>query len=270
MKYIVIPHGSIDPFDLQKKRLLKLLLGPLVIRPYLNGARMILCSTQLESQRIETYGSKTAPYSIPWAVKSEVWDADRETVRRRLGIQSDEFVMIFLGRIDYKKGFPILIPAFSRLVESGRRSTLLIVGPDTRGYTNTVRKLLVSTGVNQHARVLAPVVGREKSELLAASDCFVLPSLNENFAVAVVEAMQHSLPVIISRNVYIHEAISESGAGIVCDYSVDSLFEAMKRIRDDPALRSQFAIAASQAGAKFTPQAMKDRYHELLMRVVNE
>src|SRR5579883_742143 len=55
--YFVFPHGSLDPFDLQKKRYAKRALGPTLVREMLRGSRAVVCATRQEAERVETYGA---------------------------------------------------------------------------------------------------------------------------------------------------------------------------------------------------------------------
>ncbi len=75
-----------------------------------------------------------------------------------------------------------------------------------------------------------------KWSAMAAADIFVLPSRQENFAIAVAEAMQAGLPVVVSRAVNLSSAISASGAGIIVDdeNDVQALAGAIGKLMDDP------------------------------------
>lgn len=264
VRYCVIPHGSLDPFDLQKKAWLKKLLGPLIIRRYLDKSSGIICSTDLEADRLITYGSTTKKYSIPWPVIPDVHKIDRESVRAKYNIEESEFVVLFLGRIDYKKGFPILLPAFEKFAKCREKTRLLIVGPDSRNYTATVRNIIRDLNIENNVTILKPVTGREKSELLQIADCFALPSLNENFGNAVVEAMQHGLPVIISKNVYIYKEVEAVAAGYVCDYNVEGVFTALKNLYDNVCDRVRMSANAQKLGLSYSPKNLVSVYANLL------
>jgi glycosyltransferase involved in cell wall biosynthesis len=262
--YVVIPHGSLDPFDLRKKSLLKMILGPLIIRKCIQGSSAVLCSAQREADSLVTYGAKCRRMVLPWPVPPVPCSCDREAARRHFGLNGKEFVILSLGRVDYKKGFPVLLPAVQRLAKSGIQTKLLVVGPDSRGYSAVVRKMANELGMDEITRFLPAVVGDEKACLMKAADCFALPSLNENFGYTVIEAMQQGAPCVISNNVYICDELERGGAALVCKYNEDELFEALRRLPENPELRAKMSAAAVRMAKMFEPNVLQARYVEML------
>jgi glycosyltransferase involved in cell wall biosynthesis len=267
-RYVIIPHGSLDPFDLQKKAFAKRILGPLLIRPFLQGSVGVICSSQREADCLITYGAKCNVTTIPWPIPPVASIGDREEARRHFGFHNQEFVVLSLGRIDYKKGFPVLLPAIQRLAQSGITTRLLIVGPDSGGYSTVVRQMVERLGLNEIVTFLPPVVGDEKSWLMKAADCFALPSLNENFGNVVIEAMQQGLPCVISNNVYICDEVENGGAGLVCNYDDKEVFAALRKLSESPELRAKMSDAAIRMAKNFEPEVLKERYLALLERLV--
>ena len=153
-----------------------------------------------------------------------------------------------------------MIPAFRELLNAKLRVRLLIVGPDSHGYLETVKALVRSEDTGCATLFLGPVYGSDKAALFAASDCLVLPSLNENFGNVVVEGMQFGLPVVISDNVYIADEVAEAGAGIICGYDVGSLVLALRAVAMDRDARKQMSEAAKVLGETFTPENLSPRY----------
>jgi len=80
--------------------------------------------------------------------------------------------------------------------------------------------------------------GEAKQEALAGADLFVLPSIDENFGIAVVEAMAHGLPVVVTPGVAAHVYVDQSGGGLTVEGTVESLAEGMRKILngDGPAM----------------------------------
>lgn len=267
-RYIVIPHGSLDPFDLQKKATLKFLLGPLFIRPYLQGSKAVICSAQREANCLVTYGAKCNVITLPWPIPPAVaFKSNRKESRRRFGINDKEFVVLSLGRIDYKKGFPVLLPAIQHLAQSGVHTRLLIVGPDSRGYSTVVHQMVEKLGLDDIVTFLPPAVGDEKNQIWKMVDCFALPSLNENFGRTVVEATQQGLPCVISNQVYICDELERAGAALVCNYDEKEVFVALQKLSDNPELRAKMSDSAIQVAKSFEPEALKERYLAMLKEV---
>ena len=262
--YVMIPHGSLDPFDLQKKSLAKRLLGPLIIRKILAGSSSVLCSTQRSADHLVDYGAKCQIKVLPWPVLPVHSQMSRQEARKQLMIRDDEFVILSLGRINYKKGFAVLLPAVKRLVQVNPKARLFIVGPDSNGYTKVVQRLVQQLGLQDAVTFVPMVVGDEKERLFRAADCFALPSLNENFGRVLVEAMQQGLPCVISDNVYICDSLASGGAGLVCRYDEQEVFTALRRLSENPELRAKMSGAAIRTARSFEPQALKEQYLAML------
>jgi len=92
------------------------------------------------------------------------------------------------------------------------------------------------------------------------SDLFVLPSMNENFGLAIFEALYYGMPVLISKNVYLWEDIVKGGVGWACDYSVQSfsekLIEVLQGRADFESKKKQGLVFAN----KFTPESLANTY----------
>ncbi|MCP4309159.1 MAG: glycosyltransferase, partial [bacterium] len=106
-------------------------------------------------------------------------------------------VVLSLGRIHPKKGLDRLVRAWAGVERDHPEWRLRIVGPAELGYDERLQKLAVSLGI-QRVSVEPPVYGAEKLSAYRSADLFVLPTLNENFAMTVAEALAAEVPVISS------------------------------------------------------------------------
>lgn len=258
--FVVWPHGSLDPFDLQKKHYLKKLLGPVVIRSMLDKSKAVICTAKREAEKIEMYGSKTIKTVLPLPVPVSAEKGDPDKFRHKHNLRNDHFVLLFLSLIYYKKGLNILIPALKKLSEDYPNIKLVIAGSDLNGYEKKVRVWIKEYQLEDRVIMTGFLSGQDKYDAFAGSDCFVLPSMNENFGIAVVEALNASLPVLISRNVYIWKEIIESGGGWVCDYSVESLVESIRKIFENPLELKIKKEQAAYSARQFAPENLKALY----------
>jgi glycosyltransferase involved in cell wall biosynthesis len=122
-------------------------------------------------------------------------------------------VLLFLGRLHPKKGCDILIDAFAQIADDS--VALLLAGPDQVGWQAELQRRAEQLKVS--TRVIFPgmLQGEMKRAALAATDAFVLPSHQENFGMAVVEALAAGLPVLISNRINIWREIDQDRAGYV-------------------------------------------------------
>jgi glycosyltransferase involved in cell wall biosynthesis len=141
--------------------------------------------------------------------------------------------VLFLGRLNWKKGLDRLIPAMKEVTNTD----LLIVGNDEENYRAELEALTRGHGVVDRVHFVGPVDDRKKWALLASAHILVLPSYSENFGNVVLEAMAIGCPVIVTPEVGIASLVQESCCGLVAPGDPVNLGLEMKQLLDDPARR---------------------------------
>lgn len=230
LPYYVHPHGSLDPFDLQKHRWLKRIVGPLYVRWLLHNAAGVVCTSQLESDRLVTYGAKPRRLVMPLPVPLSDKVGNGAAFRQRHGIPGDAQVVLFMSRIDYKKGLDFLIPALARLKPELPRLWFVLAGTGSENFVQRVHGWISDHGLRSFTSEVGFVGGQEKMDALAAADIFALPSRNENFGIVNIEAMHAGVPLLISDEVYISREIAEAGAGMICRPSIESVTDILRQM----------------------------------------
>jgi glycosyltransferase involved in cell wall biosynthesis len=152
--------------------------------------------------------------------------------------------ILFLSRIDKKKGIDLLLVAFATTLTKHPNTVLVIAGSGDPAYTASLRKQATDLGIASAVSWPGFVSGIDKANLFRASDIFVLPSYSENFAVAVLEAMSFGLPVVVSENVGLAEDISSLSAAIIVKSDPESIEAGLDRLLSDP----DFAAKLGQRG----------------------
>jgi glycosyltransferase involved in cell wall biosynthesis len=213
--YAVFPHGMLDPWfkhTYPLKHLKKWLYWPWGEYPVLRDAQAVLFTAEEErraarrsfwlySAREEVVGFGTQP---PPA------DADhqRAAFLARFPQLAGKRLLLYLGRINPKKGCDLLMRAFAA---HGGDLHLVMAGPDPDRLQPGLEQLAgAATGRITWAGMLQ---GAEKWGAFRAAEAFILPSHQENFGVAVAEALACGLPALISRRVNIWREVEEDGAG---------------------------------------------------------
>jgi glycosyltransferase involved in cell wall biosynthesis len=131
--------------------------------------------------------------------------------------------LLFLGRLHPKKGLNLLVQAW----RSGRfPMTLIIAGPEEdRGYAAELYRL----ATNLDIRFTGLLSGDLKWGAIYGADALVLPSYQENFGVAAVEALGCGVPVLLSTSVAIAEQVVHAGAGLSAEPSVTGIENLLTR-----------------------------------------
>ncbi|MDE2855130.1 MAG: glycosyltransferase [Chloroflexota bacterium] len=142
----------------------------------------------------------------------------------------DAPTVLFMGRLQARKGVDVLIQAFKAVAAADSR--LLIVGPD-EGMLPALKSL-----AGDDARIIFTgyLAGDARLGALAASDVFALPATGEGQPMAALEAMAAGLPVLLSPGCNMDE-VAGCGAGFVVEATVQAVAERMKALLGDEALR---------------------------------
>lgn len=236
--YFIRPHGSLDPFLYKQSRYclpLKRIYERLFDIPNLNHATAIDYTTQEEAERAVILGLRSKSFIVPngidWRIYADL--SPKGLFRKKLGINNQTRLVLFLGRINFKKGLDLLVPAFARVTQANPKARLAVVGPDNEGYGSKVRQWCRGHGIEDKVLFVGHLSSEEVKQAYVDADVFVLPSYTENFGLTVVEAMASATPVVISDQVNIHREVRKAGAGIVVPLDPKKIAEAICCVLED-------------------------------------
>jgi glycosyltransferase involved in cell wall biosynthesis len=144
--------------------------------------------------------------------------AQRDAFLRKFPHLRNQRLLLFLGRIHPKKGCDLLIDAFAAVAQRDPTLHLVMAGPDSVNLQPGLARRAAELGVTRitWAGMLS---GDLKWGAFRAAEAFVLPSHQENFGIAVAEALACRLPVLISDKVNIWREIKQDRAGFVAEDS---------------------------------------------------
>ncbi|WP_235276577.1 glycosyltransferase [Methylacidiphilum kamchatkense] len=232
--YIMNPHGFLYPFLFRKNRLLKLPHELFFDFPNLHHASAIHYTSQEEKELVSPLKIKSPGIIIPLGIKIEEYQHTHKGKFRILHpYLLRQKILLFMGRINFKKGLDLLIPSFARIIQE-YNNILFIAGPDNEGYGKKVSAWVKQYNLEKKVIFTGMVTGDQKIALLSDADIFILPSYTENFGIAVVEALAMGTPVIISNKVNIWREIRDADAGIVVSCNVEEITKAcLDLLKDD-------------------------------------
>ena len=230
--YVLSPRGMLVRQLIERRNsLLKRAWIALFERRNVEAAAAVHCTSELERKELLALGlSPRATFVVPNGVDLPGAPPVRVT--------SD--TILYLGRINWKKGL-------ERLIESLRdvpRGQLVIAGNDEEGLTPQLQAVAAAAGVAARVVFAGYVEGEAKRRLLTEATVLVLPSISENFGNAVLEAMAHGCPVVVTPDVGLADAVRASGAGVVSEADPASLARAIRGLTEDPARRAAAGGAA--------------------------
>lgn len=216
--YVVMPHGFLEPERLKISKWKKRLVGALIERKNLRNAAAIIATSESEADGIRKYGLENPIHIMPIGLDLEPFLAP---------IPHMEKTLLYFSRITPIKGLDMLAEAWSMIDRKGWR--LLIVGPDDRGYTETMKTLFAEKCPAGSYEFRGPVFGADKYRLLASVDALILPTRSENWSIAVAEGMAAGLPVICTKGAP-WQCLETAQAGYWVGISVDAIKSAIVRL----------------------------------------
>jgi glycosyltransferase involved in cell wall biosynthesis len=232
--WAVLSNGMLDPWSLAQKSLKKKIALALGMKSLLNRADFIHVGNETEESSIRMLGLTCPVEIIPNGIYPEEFN----------GLQQGGFFaahpelkgqpyILFLGRLHHKKGLDFLADAFERVARKRPDVRLVVVGPDN-GAREPFEKAIAQKSLSNRVHVIGPLFGRERFSAFRDAACFCLPSRQEGFSVAILEAMACGTPVVISEACNFPE-VQTSGAGFVVPLEAGSIADAMDRIVSNPA-----------------------------------
>ncbi len=223
LPYVVFTHGMLDPYFKRRfplKHLKKWFYWLLVEFWILRGAYRVLFTSIAEERLakqsfwLHQWKGLVVPYgaSGPPAGDSVFL---KEAFFKHVPAARGKRFLLYLGRIHRKKGCDMLIDAFAGAAQADPDLLLVTAGPDQQGWTADLQATAQQHGIAD--RVLWPgmLKGDVKWGAFFAAEAFILPSHQENFGIAVAEALACSLPVLVADKVNIAAEIAGDGAGFM-------------------------------------------------------
>lgn len=266
--YIVVPHGMLDPWTLAYKKWKKFFVWHLLWKRIVNSASMIRALTSDEKKLMTEIGI-TAPIEV---VANGIFQ-DQFNKLQSLPLEECNIdvlnkikkpYILFLSRIHFKKGLDILIRAFSLVAKSNSEISLVIAGPD-ENYWNEANSLIQKLDLNQRVNYIGPIYGYDKFLLLKNSTCFCLPSRQEGFSMAIIEAMTVSTPIIISKDCHFNE-VEDHNAGIVSLLEPTDVAAAILEIINNPSRAIEIGRNASHLiNTDYTWEALSYKLNKYIL-----
>jgi glycosyltransferase involved in cell wall biosynthesis len=259
--YVISPHGGYAPASLARSARRKTAYKYLLERPMLRRAALRVALTDVEARDLDAFGAGRPVAVIPNGVIPAPRDLDGAAFRRELGLGPTDRLLLFVGRLDIlHKGLDVLLDG----VAGAPAWRLAVVGPDVRGGRAWLLARAEALGMLSRLAVVGPRQGRALHEAFAAADCFALTSRWEGLPIALLEALAHGVPAVVSPAVDRLVGVAQAGAG----WSVreSELGSALRRFDGDE--RARRAAATRALAARYDWAAIAARYEATFAGVI--
>jgi len=266
--FILQPHGTLPHIlgSIQLKRLFDSIFGCILI-----GRASALIALQEKEQRdiLQAGGDPARIYVVPNGLSSENGELQAYCgqFKARFQIPQNDRVILFLGRINRKKGADLLVEAFARLAHR-QHTHLVIAGPDD-GHLEEVQSLVKKLGVSQQTIFPGLLSGEDILRAYAGADVFVLPCRTDTFPMTLLEACQSGTPIIVTETCEIADKI-DGIAGTAVPFNAKVMAKALNAMLTDEAQRAKYSAGGRRlVETEFSLKLVGDKLERIYMDVVN-
>jgi glycosyltransferase involved in cell wall biosynthesis len=251
--YGIYLHGVLAPFQRQVSAQKKAVYNAFFTNRILSNASVIFFSA--EGERAET---KPLALRAPSVIVPDGFDASGFTVLPERGRFRARFfgghtgpLILFLARLNAKKGLDLLVEAMAQVFAERPDARLAIVGPpDPVPFRKQVEQWIKDAGIESKTVLTGSADAEMRLEAFADSDIYVLASHAENFGFSVFEAMACGVPVVVSETLNFAGEFSDSGAAIALPRKSNAFSAAILNLLDHPELRRDMG----ECGKRFVRQ----------------
>jgi glycosyltransferase involved in cell wall biosynthesis len=256
--HVISPHGMLDHWSMSQGSLKKRLHMALLSGRSIRTARAIHCTAQAELDQACDWFPRSIGRVIPLLFDTSPFHAlpgpqlARETFP---WLAADRPTVLFLSRLNVKKGVEHLLHALANSKRSGAASyRLVLAGPsDPPEYRSRLQSLVAELGLADDVHFPGMVNGPLKWSLYQAADLFALPTSQENFGYVLLEALACATPIITTTGVDIWPELEASGgASIIKGESlVNELASAIDTLLTDAPRRRSMGDAGRAWALRF-------------------
>lgn len=232
----ITTHGLLDRWTIGKGYWKKYIFGLLFQKNILKNTELIQINNSDEQEDLKRFlgvehpNVKIIPNGmnlLDFAILPE-----KNTFRNQFGIPKDKQLILFMSRINLKKGLDLLLPAFKKVASIRNDCVLILAGPDD-GYLTETEKFIKNNGLENRIKLVGMLTGKDKLAALSDADIFVLPSHSEGFSIATLEALISGVPSLLSDRVGFGETIRETEAAHLVELNEESIVNGLNKMLDD-------------------------------------
>jgi glycosyltransferase involved in cell wall biosynthesis len=242
--YIIRPLGTLDPWSMTQKSLRKRLFWQVSGKAMLHDASAVHYTSEVEKLSTERHLGLNHGKVIALGIEAN-------SNSNGACIFPEPYVLV-LSRLHPKKGLDVLIDAFLSLLRKEKLGNwrLVIAGDGPSDY---VSKLKGTASAQADRIVFTGWLDEDKKHaMLSGASLLALPSHQENFGLCVMEALAHSVPVLVSPNVNLATEIVAANAGWVAAIDKDAWGAKLAEVLADADELAKRGRAGKELSAKYS------------------
>jgi len=265
IRWIATPHSALMENALSRNRLSKRVYIALVERFFLQNAFRLHSLCDVETKSISRLAPQATIIEIPNGISQAELMAYRSA--NRLSPADGPAIAGFLGRLDSaQKGLDLLLSGLAMHLSNGGDTRLVIAG-DGKDRIN-LEMLVRKKGLSKHVEFVGQVKNEEKDAFFSRIDYFVHTSRWEGIALAIVEALARSKPVLLTRETNMAANVTGWGCGFEVHPNVPERisagFDFFGKAKSSGRLEGMAAAATQLIEADYLWQSLVRRFVEEL------
>lgn len=263
--YVVRPLGTLDPWSMTQKSFRKRVFWQVSGKGMLRRAAAVHYTTESEKLATEALFSLNHGKVIPLGIETQAATTlSRDKLARHFpSLASDPYVLV-LSRLHPKKGLDVLIDAFLSLPQKFACWRLVLAGD---GPADHVSQLQAKAASSDRVLFTGWLDGEKKDAVLSCASLLALPSHQENFGLCVIEALSHSVPVLLSPHVNLAEEIVLANAGWIATIDKDAVAARLAEALDDEEELARRGRAGKELSQKYSWESAAKGLAELYRSV---
>lgn len=186
----------------------------------------------------------------------------------KIGIRNHKKYLLYIGRIDVKKGIELLLLAFAKLIKKYNNVFLVVAGSGSEDYVKKLKKLTGELNIEDFVSFTGFVTEDEKLELLESAKLFVLTSHSDVHPIAVQDALTMGVPVVVTESCDFPEVV-EYNAGVLVKPDVVSIYYGLSKMLENDTILSLLSQNAKKlVEEKFLLEKQIKKYEEMYLDVI--
>lgn len=271
-KYGLWPHGVLAPFQRTVSPGRKALYDRFLTNRILNQASVIFYNALGERAEAASLQLQAPSVIIPHGIDTEPFAhlPARGAFRLKYFPGFEGPLVLYLGRLNAKKGLEILVQTMQQLRVKLPTARLAIVGAgDPPEFAVQLAGRIRDAGLTDCIAMPGLLMGDAKLAALADADIFVLPSRQENFSFAMFEAMASKIPVVVSDTLNFAPEVERFRAGLVVARNADAFADALVELSASRAMRQQLGEGGARLAERYTWSAVGKQMERVIEAIVS-
>ena len=235
---------------------------------YYSGCDAVVVPSSPVEAILRSYGVKTRVDVIRTGIDTvpALPPEDREIIRRRHGVKSDEFLLLYVGRVAREKNLRMLLTAFKTVAARHESARLVLVGggpalAETKAFAS-------SLGLDGRLEFVGMLPRREIAPIYAAADAFAFPSTTETQGIAICEALSAGLPAVAVNAGGIPENIQPGIDGFLTADDPAEFADRISFLIENERIRTEMGANARKNALCFSTERMVDDFERFYTSVI--